>query len=56
LRRALESYDVARHGSIGEYLVARKVISQQIFDEMTAIRNELVEAKRADARKELVNA
>lgn len=56
LRRALEGYDVARHGSIGEFLVANRVISQQTFDEMTARRHELVEAKREEARKDLLVA
>ncbi|MBX7460338.1 glycosyl transferase family protein [Qipengyuania huizhouensis] len=56
LRRALEGYDVARHGSIGNYLVANRTISQQTFDEMSALRHKLVEAKREEARKELVDA
>jgi len=47
---------VARHGSIGKYLVANKTISQQTFDEMSALRHELVDAKREEARKELADA
>lgn len=56
MREALRDYDVARHGSIGQYLVAQNAISQATLDEITAARLALIEARVPAPKKEQVIA
>ena len=45
MREALDEYDVARHGTVGQYLVARGVIGQDKVDELAAEQKQLVVAE-----------
>ena len=56
LREALVDYDVARHGTIGMYLVAQGAISQNELERLAAMRQTAVAAALATMQKEAVNA
>ena len=45
MRAALDEYDVARHGTIGQFLVSRGVIEQDKVDELAAEQKQLVVAE-----------
>ena len=56
LRKMLVDYDVARHGTIGMYLVAQGAISQETLEEMAALRTIALSRVRASMQKEQVYA
>ncbi|QZD90989.1 glycosyl transferase family protein [Qipengyuania aurantiaca] len=56
LRKVLQDYDVARHGTIGQFLVAKNAISQSTLDEMLALRRSMIEKRRQNLIKVPVNA
>jgi adsorption protein B len=56
LRAVLQDYDVARHGTIGQYLVARDAITQVTLNEMVNLRSALIGARREQLQKEMAVA
>ena len=56
LRKVLSDYDVARHGTIGMYLVAQNAITQEQLESAAAIRQAAVSKALASMQKETGNA
>jgi len=56
LRKALQDYDIARDGTIAQYLLGKGIISQDLLDEAMAARAKLIEKRREELQKDLVSA
>ncbi|MAM41277.1 MAG: type II secretion system protein E [Erythrobacter sp.] len=56
LRTALQDYDIARDGTIAQYLLAKGVISQEVLNDAMAARAGIIEKRREEMQKDLVSA